>query len=63
MAEASRFEAEIERCRFVELEVEYLGHVSEAKKIEAIYKFPVPQDVKSLHSFLGLASSLYSMLL
>ena len=51
------------KCRFALTEVEYLGHVisekgvrADPKKVEAVQKFPVPHDVKSLRSFLGLAS-------
>ena len=28
----------------------------DTKKVEAVSNFPVPKDVKPLHSFLGLAS-------
>ena len=51
------------KCRFALTEVEYLGHVVSAqgvrtdpKKIEAVERFSTPQDVKTLRSFLGLAS-------
>ena len=51
------------KCQFAQLEVTYLGHVVSAqgirtdpKKLEAVQKFPVPAEVKSLRSFLGLAS-------
>ena len=52
----------LKKCRFAELEVEYLGHVvSEAGlatdlKVEAVRNFPVPHHLKSLRSFLGLAA-------
>ena len=53
----------LKKCRFAELEVKYLGHVvlgrglaTDPKEVEAIRKFPVPQELKSLRSFLGLAS-------
>ena len=53
----------LKKCRFAELEVEYLGHVlserglaTDPKKIQVIRKFPVPQELKSLRFFLGLAS-------
>ena len=43
--------------------VEYLGYVvsrkgisADPRKIQAIVEYPVPVDVKSLRSFLGLAS-------
>jgi len=45
------------------LKVVYLGHVvseegieADPKKLEAVQKYPTPTDVKSLWSFLGLAS-------
>ena len=51
------------KCRFALTEVEYLGHVVSAqgirtdpKKVAAVEQFPIPQDVKTLRSFLGLAS-------
>jgi len=51
------------KCRFAQLEVEYLGHVvsregvrADPRKMEAIEKFPVPTHLKALRSFLGLAS-------
>ena len=51
------------KCRFALTEVEYLGHVVSArgiqtdpKKVEAVEHFPTPHNVKSLRSFLGLAS-------
>ena len=59
----ANFKLELKKCRFAELEVEYLGHVvSEAgiatdpRKVEAIRNFRVPQNLKSLRSFLGLAA-------
>ena len=51
------------KCRFALKEVEYLGHVVSAKgvqtnpkKVTAVEQFPTPHDVKTLRSFLGLAS-------
>ena len=51
------------KCKFAELSVEYLGHVvsaegiqTDTKKREALQMFPVPGDLKTLRSFLGLAS-------
>ena len=51
------------KCRFALKEVEYLGHVVSArgvqtnpKKVTAVEQFPTPLDVKTLRSFLGLAS-------
>ena len=51
------------KCRFALTEVEYLGHVvsaqgvrTDTKKVEAVEQFPTPNNVKTLRSFLGLAS-------
>ena len=51
------------KCKFVQTEVCYLGHVVSAEgvrtdpsKLQAILEFPVPDNVKALRSFLGLAS-------
>ena len=51
------------KCRFALTEVEYLGHVVSAqgvrtdpRKIEAVEQFSTPRDIKTLRSFLGLAS-------
>ena len=51
------------KCRFAQEEVEYLGHVVSAdgvrtdpRKVDAVRNFPTPVDVKTLRSFVGLAS-------
>ena len=51
------------KCRFARREVEYLGHIvsehgvaADPAKLKAVREFPQPTDVKSLRSFLGLAS-------
>ena len=51
------------KCKLVQVEVCYLGHIVSAEgvrtdpsKLQAILEFPVPHDVKTLRSFLGLAS-------
>ena len=51
------------KCHFVQLEVEYLGHVVSAggvrtdpKKLRAVENFQTPVDVKTVRSFTGLAS-------
>ena len=51
------------KCCFAKLEVEYLGHVVSAqgvrtdpKKLKAINEYPTPTNLKTLCSFLGLAS-------
>ena len=51
------------KCNFAQVSVEYLGHVVSAagiqtdpKKLLAVNQSPTPTDVKSLRSFMGLAS-------
>ena len=51
------------KCHFLLRQVQYLGHTisdqgisPDASKIEAVKSFPEPTDLKSLRSFLGLAS-------
>ena len=51
------------KCNFAKESVEYLGHVMSAdgiqtnpQKLRAVNEYPTPSDVKSLRSFLGLAS-------
>ena len=51
------------KCRFAQTKVEYLGHIVSAsgvstdpKKLEAVRSFPTPTDVRTLRSFLELAS-------
>ena len=51
------------KCCIAQLSVEYLGHVvstarvqTDPRKVEAVARYPVPTDLKSLRSFLGLTS-------
>ena len=51
------------KCSIAQTSVEYLGHVVSAegvqtnpKKLLAVQGYPIPRDVHSLRSFLGLAS-------
>ena len=51
------------KCSFAMKEIEYLGHVvseegirTAKSKLEAVKQYPVPKDVKSLRSFVGLVS-------
>ena len=51
------------KCHLAKRKVEYLGYTvtnigiaADPKKVEAVHSFPVPSDLKSLRSFLGLAS-------
>ncbi|CAI5643241.1 unnamed protein product [Oreochromis niloticus] len=55
--------AKLEKCSFFQSEVSYLGHVvsrdgvsTDPNKIEAVSKWPRPNHVSELHSFLGFAS-------
>ena len=52
-----------EKCQLARPETVYLGHVisgegikPDPKRTEAVQSFPVPQNVKALRSFHGLAS-------
>lgn len=52
-----------EKCKFVQQEIEYLGYqvdqygISPTKKgIESIINYPVPQNIKQVHTFIGLCS-------
>ena len=51
------------KCRFGSRQVEYLGYIvspdgisADSRKVAAVQHFPPPRDVKTLQSFLGLAS-------
>ena len=53
----------LKKCTFAQPKVEYLGHVVtrdgievDPKKVEAVKGFPQPTNLKTLRSFLGLAS-------
>ena len=49
----------LDKCKFAQEKVEYLGHtlsaegISKGSKVEAVMKMPPPTDVSSLKSFLG----------
>ena len=56
----NKFYAKMSKCHFFKEELEYLGHVVgkdgirvDPKKVEAVTRWPVPQDVGQLCSFLG----------
>ena len=60
------FQINVEKCQFGRNSIEFLGHSVSAEgikplqdKVEAIRKFPVPSDVKSLQRFLGLVDFYY----
>ena len=51
------------KCHFLLKQIQYLGHtisdqgiLPDANKVKAVQNFPIPTDLKSLRSFLGLAS-------
>ena len=51
------------KCRFIRQEVEYLGHVltpnglkPNPERVTAVTNFPIPQSVREVRQFLGLAS-------
>ena len=53
----------LSKCKFFKKRVEYLGHIisengikTNPKKIEAIVKWPQPQTVTQMHSFLGFCN-------
>lgn len=53
----------IEKCHFCKKELKYLGHLineegvqTDPEKVRAITEFPEPKAIKTLRSFLGLAS-------
>ena len=51
------------KCRVFQTEVEYLGHIvsekgiqMDPKKVNVVAEWPIPQNVRDVRSFLGLAS-------
>jgi hypothetical protein len=57
-----QWKVKLSKCSFAQQQVSYLGHVINAQgvatnpvKIQAIAEWPVPNCLKDLHSFLGLA--------
>lgn len=53
----------IDKCKFLFTKIEYLGYsiTSEGIRptisgVEAVSKFPIPQNLRNVHSFLGLCS-------
>lgn len=58
----ARMKVQLDKCRFFEKQVEFLGFVvspdgirTSPAKVEAITSFPVPKTLKDLRSFLGLS--------
>jgi hypothetical protein len=63
LLEKANLRLKLEKCKFMQSSVDYLGHVISADgvapnpdKIEAILNFKRPRTVRELQSFLGLAS-------
>lgn len=59
---ADQWKLKLSKCRFAQQSISYLGHVissqgvaTDPSKIESVLHWPLPQDVKQLRSFLGLA--------
>src|SRR5512145_580194 len=55
--------AKLPKCEFFKSEVSFLGHVISAKgiqvdkhKTQTIKNWPIPQNLKELQSFIGLAN-------
>ena len=53
----------INKCRFEETKLHMLGHIvdnsevhPDPEKVRAVKDFPIPKDVKSIQSFVGLCS-------
>ena len=61
--EANFLHVNVKKCTFAQDNIEYLGHWVSAKgvsadknKIEAMVKWPTPNNLKELRGFLGLTS-------
>jgi hypothetical protein len=59
--ENNQLYVKISKCSFGKQEVEYLGHIVsregvkvDPQNIQAITKWPIPKNIKSLRGFLGL---------
>ncbi|KAD5318298.1 hypothetical protein E3N88_18244 [Mikania micrantha] len=59
---SNKLMAKCSKCTFGGSQVEYLGHLisqqgvsTDVKKIEAVVQWPIPQNLKQLRGFLGLA--------
>ena len=55
--------AKVSKCEFGKVEVEFLGHIVtqsgvkvDAKKVEAVRSWPLPQNIHDLRAFLGLSN-------
>ena len=57
-----QWQVKLSKCKFAQQSVSYLGHIvsksgvaTDPSKVQSIKEWPVPQDLKQLRSFLGLA--------
>jgi hypothetical protein len=57
-----QWQVKLSKCKFARQSIAYLGHVvssagvsTDPNKVQSIRNWPVPQDLKQLRSFLGLA--------
>lgn len=57
-----KWQVKLSKCSFAQRQISYLGHVisaegisTDSNKIAAITSWPIPENVKELRSFLGLA--------
>ncbi|XP_075151143.1 uncharacterized protein LOC142225255 [Haematobia irritans] len=60
--ELSNMKVQLDKCEFLKTEVEFLGFLisdkgirANPKKVETINKFPIPETIKDLRSFLGMS--------
>ena len=63
MLQAAELKLKAKKCSFMQTLVEYLGHIVSCQRVSvdpkttaAIQEFTWPVDLKSLQSFVGLAS-------
>ena len=61
--------AKLKKCEFFQEKAKFLGHIigkdgieADPEKISAVQKWPAPQDVQQLKSFLGLANHMKSFI-
>ena len=62
LLQQDQWQVKMSKCHFAQRQLRYLGHVisedgvaTDPDKINAVLQWPVPQSVKALRSFLGLA--------
>ena len=61
--QAANLKLNPKKCKFMSVEVEYLGHIvtpqglkPNKKNLDAVKEFPIPTNVKHLRQYLGLTS-------